>query len=125
MAVSSTATVRSMPEPVLSPRWRKLLRDTWLHKARTLLVVIAVAVGMVGAGALLDAWALVDRATAESYLASHPPSATLRADGLDAALLAQVRALPAVAAARLRGHVSAAAELDGAAFSAELFALED
>ena len=102
-----------------------MLRDTWLHKARTLLVVIAVATGMVGAGALLDAWALVDRATAESFLASHPPSATLRADKLDAALLAQVRALPAVAAARVRGHASAALEVGGASFSAELFALED
>ena len=114
-----------MADLVLSPRWRKMLRDTWLHKARTLLVVIAVAIGMVGAGALLDAWALVDRATAESFLASHPPSATLRADKLDAALLAQVRALPAVAAARVRGHASAALEVDGASFSAELFALED
>lgn len=109
----------------LSPRWRKMLRDTWLHKARTLLVVLAVATSMIGAGALLDAWALVERATAESFLASHPPSATLRADKLDAALLAQVRALPAVAAARARGHASAAVEVNGARFSAELFALED
>ena len=109
----------------LSPRWRKMLRDTWLHKARTLLVVLAVATGMIGAGALLDAWALVERATAESFLASHPPSATLRADKLDAALLAQVRALPTVAAARLRGHAGATVEIDGARFSAELFALED
>ena len=36
-----------MAELALSPRWRKMLRDTCLHKARTLLVVIAVAIGMV------------------------------------------------------------------------------
>src|SRR5260370_15356318 len=121
MATSSTATGRSMADLVLSPRWRKMLRDTWLHKARTLLVVIAVAIGMVGAGALLDAWALVERATAESFLASHPPSATLRADKLDAALLDKVRALSTIAAARVRGHESAAIEVDGALLSAELF----
>jgi hypothetical protein len=39
----------------IAPRWRKVLRDTWLHKARTLLVVAAVATGMIAAGALLDA----------------------------------------------------------------------
>jgi len=117
---------RSLFERIgLRPRWRKMLRDTGLHKARTLLVVIAVATGMIGAGALLDAWALVERATAESFLASHPPSATLRVDNLNAALLAQVRAMPAVAAARVRGHASAAVEVNGTRFTAELFALDD
>jgi putative ABC transport system permease protein len=114
-----------MADLALSPRWRKMLRDTWLHKSRTLLVVIAVAIGMVCAGTLLNAWALIGRATAESFLASHPPSATLRANKLTAALLAQVRALPAVTAARLRGHASATAEVDGVLFSAELFAIAD
>jgi len=114
-----------MADLAFSPRWRKMLRDIWLHKARTLLVVVAVATAMVGAGALLDAWALVERATAESFLASHPPSATLRADKLDADLLVQVRALPAVAAARLRGRAFAAVDVGGTRFTAELFALED
>ena len=109
----------------ISPRWRKVLRDAWLHKARSLLVVIAVATGLIGAGALLDAWALVERATAESFLGSHPPSATLRVDKADAALLAQVRALPAIAAARLRGRAFASIDVDGTHLTAELFALDD
>ena len=109
----------------IGPRWRKVLRDAWLHKARTLLVVVAVAAGLIGAGALLDAWALVERATAESFLASHPPSATLRVEHADAALLAQVRALPAVAAARWRGRAFASIDVDGAHLTAELFALDE
>jgi len=109
----------------LSPRWRKMLRDAGLHKARTLLVIVAVATGMIGAGALLDAWALVERATAESFLGSHPPSATLRVDKLDAERLAQVRALPAVGAARVRGRAFGAIEVGGKRFTAELFALGD
>ncbi|HTD28835.1 MAG TPA: ABC transporter permease, partial [Xanthomonadaceae bacterium] len=107
------------------PRWRKMLRDVWLHKSRTLLVVIAVATGMIGAGALLDAWSLVQRVTAETYQASHPVSATLRVDALDPALLALVRAMPEVAAARARRVVSASAKANGVALTAELFAFDE
>jgi putative ABC transport system permease protein len=110
---------------MLSPRWRKMLRDVWLHKSRSALVVIAVASGMLGAGALLDAWSLVQRVTVETYQASHPVSATLRVDVLDSALLAQVRAMPAIAAARARRVVSATARIGGAPLTAELFALDD
>ena len=33
----------------LGPRWRKVLRDVWQHKSRTILVVLAIAVGILGA----------------------------------------------------------------------------
>ena len=107
-------------------RWRKMLRDAWLHKSRTMLVMFAVAIGMIGAGSLLDAWALVRRVTAETYLASHPVSATLRLDGVvDQVLLDKVRANPAIAAARARRVVFAAAQAGGSRETAELFALSD
>ena len=91
---------------------KKILRDAWLHKSRTLLVVAAVAIGMIGAGALLDTWALVQRVTVQTYLASHPVSATLRVDSFDDALLAQVRAMPDVAAARARRVVGAHVQVE-------------
>src|SRR6187401_3509093 len=110
---------------MLRPRWKKMLRDAWLHKSRTLLVVVAVATGMIAAGALLDAWSLVQRVTAETYSTSHPVSATLRVDAVDAALLAQVRAMPAIAAARVRRTVFAAVQSGGERKTAELYALDD
>jgi putative ABC transport system permease protein len=113
-----------MPE-IVSPRWRKVLRDMRLHKARTLLVVLAIATALTGAGALLDAWALVQRVTAQTYRASHPPSATLHLDRVDDALLAQVRTLPGIAAARARRTVVATVESNGVRLAAEIFALAD
>jgi putative ABC transport system permease protein len=110
----------------IAPRWRKVLRDARLNKARMALVVLAIALGMVAAGALLDAWALVRRVTLETYAATHPASASLTLDGaVDDTLLAQVRALPAIAAARVRGHASATLQSDGTRHAAELFALDD
>lgn len=109
----------------ISPRWRKVLRDAGLHKARTCLVVIAIATAMVGAGALLDAWALVQRVTAETYGGSHPASATLHVDGIDDGLLAQVRAMPDIATARAHRTLSATVEVNGTRLAAELFAIAD
>jgi len=90
-----------------SPRWLKVARDASLHKGRTLLAILALATGLAGTGALLDTWSLVRRATAETYLASLPVSATLRVDRVDDALLAEIRALPPVAAAHGRRIASA------------------
>ena len=70
----------------------------------------AIAVGLCGAGALLDAWALVRQVTAQTFLASRPVSATLRLDAVDDALLATVREMPDVAAVRARRVVSASAD---------------
>src|ERR1700675_3757588 len=109
-----------MADLALSPRWLKMLRDTWLHKARTLLVMVAIALGMTAAGALLNAWALVQHVTESSYRASEPVSATLVVEGVGPKLLADVRAMPAIAAARVRRTVVAAAHVNGARATALL-----
>lgn len=86
----------------MSPRWRKVLRDLWLHKSRTILVVLAISVGIIGAGAVLDTWSLVRTATREEFGASDPASATIRVDSIDAALLAAVRGIPEIRLAEAR-----------------------
>ena len=87
-----------MAEACLRLLWRDIAR----HRSRSVLVVLAVAVGLVAAGAVLDSWALIRRATEVGFGGSLPVSATLGVDRLDAALLDDVRHLPGVAAARGR-----------------------
>jgi putative ABC transport system permease protein len=110
---------------MLSPRWRKMLRDASLAKARTALVIVAVVVGMTGAGALLDAWALVRAVTAATFVASNPVSATLRVDRADDALLASIRNVPGVAAVRARRVAYAAIDANGRRLRGQIFALSD
>jgi putative ABC transport system permease protein len=110
---------------MLSPRWRKVLRDLWLHKPRTILVLLAIAVGIAGAGAVLDTWSLLRRVTAEEFLASNPAGATLRTESIDDALLARVRAVPGVRAAQARRVVVASAKVNGAWLTAVLYAAGD
>ena len=78
------------------------MRDVWLHKARTTLVIAAITIGVAGAGAVLDSWSLIRRVTADEFAASNPASAMRRMDDVDTALLRAVRALPEISAAA--GH---------------------
>ena len=110
---------------MFSPRWRKAIGDLMLHKGRTLLVVIAIAVGLAGAGAILNAWALVRVATREGFRASDPASATLRVDTIDAALLARVRALRGVRDVQARRVTVARARVAGGTLTAVLFTVPE
>ena len=111
--------------PEAAPRWRKVGRDLWLHKSRTLLVVLAIVVGIVGAGAVLDTWSLLRQVTRDQFRASNPASATLRTERVDAGLLARVRALPAVRAAQGRRTTVASAQVEGTWRTAILFTVDD
>src|SRR5689334_12830381 len=106
-------------------RWRKVLRDLRLHKSRTMLVGVAIAAGLIGAGAILDTWALVRRVTRESYRASNPASATLRTDSVDAALLARVRAVPGVRDAQGRRTFMTTVRGPAGTATALLYAVDD
>ena len=108
-----------------STRWRKVLRDVWLHKSRTILVVLAIAVGMLGAGSVLDTWSLIRQVTRSEFRDSNPASATLRTDSVDDALLARVRVLPTVAQADARRTVIGSVRTQSGWRTAMLFAVDD
>jgi putative ABC transport system permease protein len=110
---------------MLSPRWRKVVRDLWLHKARTSLVVLAVCIGIIGAGSVLDAWSLLRRVTRGEFAESNPASATLRTDSIDAGLLTRIRAMPSIARAQARRAVSASVQTSSGSRTAMLFAMSD
>ena len=55
---------------MVSPRWHKVLRDLWGNKARTVLVVLSIAVGVFAVG------------MTASYLATTPSSAILYTEPL-------------------------------------------
>src|SRR5215208_6954957 len=85
-----------------SPRWQKLLRDLWLTRGRTAMMVIAIAVSLFGIGAVLSAYAILTPEISRNYLGTHPAGATLELDRVDDALLAAVKARPGIADAEAR-----------------------
>jgi putative ABC transport system permease protein len=90
----------------LPPRWKKALRDLWLNKTRTLLVVAAMAIGIFGLGLVADAYAILTREMDVNYMRTQPASATLWTNPLDDLTLQTVRDRPEIAQAEARRMVT-------------------
>jgi putative ABC transport system permease protein len=81
---------------MIGPRWRKVLRDLWVSKTRTVLVVLSVAVGVFSIGMVAGSQQILFRDLTASWLAASPSSATLFTQPFDDALVETVRKLPGV-----------------------------
>jgi putative ABC transport system permease protein len=72
------------------------------HRSRSALVVLALGLGLASFGALLTAFAILEREVARGYAATRPAAATLWTDAVDEELLASVAAVDGVAVADAR-----------------------
>ena len=62
---------------MLKPRWRKVLRDLWLNKSRTIIVVLSIAVGVFAVGTIASSQIILSRDLNASYMATNPAHATI------------------------------------------------
>lgn len=58
---------------MLSPRWRKVLRDLWGNKTRTTLVVLSIAIGVFAVGMIYGTNFLLENELPDAYDAINPP----------------------------------------------------
>ena len=97
---------------LLRPRWNKILRDLWLNKTRSGLVVLAITLGVFSVGSILGGYAILIRELNDNFLATNPASATLWVEGLDEELVAEIKAMPEIdeveARRRVNGRVQVA-----------------
>jgi putative ABC transport system permease protein len=66
-----------MKGPVISPRWRKVMRDLWLNKNRTIIVVFSIAVGVFAVGTIATSQIILSGDLRQAYLATNPAHATI------------------------------------------------
>jgi len=81
---------------VLGPRWRKVIRDIWDHKARTLLVVLAVAVGVFAFGSMFITREVLVENMNQGFTSSNPATITISLRPFDESLLRTARTFPYV-----------------------------
>jgi putative ABC transport system permease protein len=90
--------------------WRKAFRDFWRERARTVLVVLAIALGISAFAAVLSSYAILTRELDNDYLATNPASAVIRVDSIDDDLVKAILQNPEVSDAeprrRIRGHIN-------------------
>ena len=87
------------------PRWRKVARDLWLNKTRTLLVILSIAVGVFAVGAVATARVILARDLQVQYAQTHDASARIFGSGLDENFIDAIRRMPEVEDAQGRTQV--------------------
>jgi putative ABC transport system permease protein len=61
----------------LAPRWRKVLRDLWSNKTRTILVLLSISVGVSALGMVMGSQIIVDQNLPDAYAAVNPSNAIM------------------------------------------------
>lgn len=81
----------------LRPRWQKLLADLWGNKARSLLVVASIAVGVFAIGVIAGTYVILTEDLTLSYQASNPANVTVLTVPFGEDLLEAIRRMDGVA----------------------------
>ena len=89
----------------ISASWRKAFRDLWENKARALLVILALVVGVVSVGTTAVAYSILPREMDKNYLYTDPASATLWVEPLDEELVQTVADMPQIARAEAHSEI--------------------
>ncbi len=96
---------------MLSPRWRKILRDLQMARGRIVMMTVAIAVSIFGVGTILSAYTIMIREISRNYLDTNPASALLEVEGLDDALVQAVKGRPHILDAQAGAWVIARAKI--------------
>jgi len=74
----------------MKPRWRKVIHDLLDNKARTLLVVLSIAVGVFSIGVIAGAYQIISNDMSASYSANKPANVELRMSNFDEDVLTMI-----------------------------------
>ena len=75
----------------MRPRWRKVISDLIDNKARTILVVFSIAVGVFAIGVIAGAYVIISEDMGLSYAANNPSNIEIRMNDFDQDLLNTIR----------------------------------
>lgn len=91
----------------LRPRWRKIARDIALQRARTVLAVASIAVGVFALAVILGTRTILQRDLADAFQSIRPSNATIQSlQPLPDNLVRSVERIPGVAEAEGRQSVA-------------------
>lgn len=102
---------------LLSPRWRKVVRELWENRARTILVVASIAVGIFAVGTVQHLRTVILSEMQRVYDASNASMATIFVSGtvagsIDDDAVAAIERMPEIADAQGRSGVSVKVQVD-------------
>ena len=86
----------------MRPRWRKVLSDLIDNKARTILVVLSIAVGVFAIGVIAGTYVIISEDMGVSYAANNPSNIEIRMTDFDQDLLNTIRNFEGIKEAEAR-----------------------
>ena len=89
------------------PRWSKIFHDLWDHKARTLLVMLTIAVGVFAVGFVGDLFFITLPDLDRNYQVANPHAAIIYTDPFNDDLLPSLKRVPGVGEVEGRSGASA------------------
>lgn len=81
---------------------KKILADLWINKARSVLVVLSIAVGVFGVGVVGSSFGIVKQDMAADYQIANPHTARIYTSDFDSSLIEPLRQIPGVEAIEAR-----------------------
>src|SRR3990172_6515026 len=95
-------------------RWKKVYRDLWNNRSRTILVILSIVVGVFAIGMIASTRQALTTSLAAQYAALPPADVILKTDpGLDDDFVASIRHMRGVAEAEGRRALPLRISLDG------------
>ena len=85
---------------MLSTRWRKIVRDLWLNRARTILATLSMAVGVFAVGVIAEANEMMDRELTASWKSANPGDVAFWCEPFAEDPVRTIRNMPKVADAQ-------------------------
>ncbi len=90
---------------MIASRWRKVVRDLFADIARTVLVVLSIAVGVFAIGSVGGARIILSRDLSAQYRSANDASAQIFASDLDDAFVRSIARMPGIQSAQGRSGV--------------------
>jgi putative ABC transport system permease protein len=91
---------------MLAPRWHKVLRDLWLNRVRTILIMLVIAVGTFAAGVLAITASVMRSDLPQQYAAIQPAHLVFNTSLFDEELLGSIKNQAGVTAVEGRRSLS-------------------
>jgi putative ABC transport system permease protein len=104
----------------------KVIRDLTSDIPKNLMLILAIAIGVFGVGAILGAHNVLTREMTANYMGTNPASATIEIEGdISKQILDGVRSLPGVKAAERRATVSGRMKIENRWYPILFFVIDD
>lgn len=110
----------------MSTRYRKVIRDLTSDYAKNSMLVLSIAIGVFGIGAVLGGYSVIKRAMTENYMSTVPASATIEIEGsISKGLVDSVKRIPGIREAERHATLVARMKISGKWYPLLLFVVDD